>query len=396
MKFPQILSRRAFLSLVGLLLLAAFAWVVTHSGPLAPVRVTTVTAEQGTISPALFGIGTVEAQRSYMIGPTAAGRVLRVLVDVGDAVKAGQLLAEMDPLDLDARTIALDASLARAGSAITGAAAQRKDAEARQVLATMNARRYAELGEKRFVSASAVEVKQQEQVSADSALGAADANLAGARQDMARISAERDGLRRQRDNVRLLAPSDGVVTARDAEPGSTVVAGQPVVKLIEPSTLWVRLRIDQGRSSGLAPGLPADIVLRSSPAQTLAGRVVRLELISDSVSEERIAQVAFDRIPAGVSIGELAEITLKLPASGPGLVLPNASIKQHGGQTGVWIDDNGQPRFVAIKKGASSLDGQVLVQGELRSGDQIIVFSEKELDPGRRIRVVDALVGQGS
>ncbi|MFZ2855646.1 MAG: biotin/lipoyl-binding protein, partial [Rhodocyclaceae bacterium] len=172
MKFPLRLSRRSVLSLSGVLLLAAFAWVVTHSGPLAPIRVTIATVEEGSIAPALFGIGSVEARRSYLIGPTAAGRVRRVLVDVGDAVRAGQLLAEMDPVDLDERTAALDASLARAGSAVAAADAQLRDSQARRALATINARRYGELASKSFVSASAVEAKQQEQISAQAATNA--------------------------------------------------------------------------------------------------------------------------------------------------------------------------------------------------------------------------------
>ena len=220
-------------------------YVVMRSGPLAPTRVTVVQAAEGRFTPALFGIGTVEARRSYLIGPTVAGRVraVAVAVDVGDTVKAGQLLAEMDPVDLDERTAALDASVAGAGSAMAAADAQRRDAQARKELAAVNARRYVELGQQNFISAGAVEARLQEQASAD-------ANLAAARQDQQRLAAERAGLRQQRANVRLLAPADGVVTSRDAEPGSTVVAGQAVLRVIEPSSLWVKVRLDQARSAG--------------------------------------------------------------------------------------------------------------------------------------------------
>ena len=393
--FNQISSRlssRFGLILLGLVVLTAFAFVVLRSGPLAPIRVTVVQVEEGSVAPALFGIGTVEARRSYLIGPTGSGRVLKVLVDVGEAVKAGQLLAEMDPVDLDQRVAALDASTARAASSIAAAEAQRQDALARSQLAVMNARRYVDLGEKKFVSSSAVEAKQQEQASAQAVISAADANLSGAWQDMARLRAERDGLQQQRNNVRLLAPTDGVITARDAEPGSTVVAGQSVIKLIEPASLWIRVRFDQGRSGGLAVGLPADIVLRANPGASVRGKVVRLELLSDSVTEERVAQVAFDSIPAGVSLGELAEVTLTLPASQSGLVLPNASIRQQGGKAGVWLHNDGELRFVEVQAGRSSLDGKVLVLAGLKAGDRVVVHSEKELVAGSRIKEVESLV----
>ena len=116
MKLPTNWSRRLGLGLLGVLLIVALAYVVMRSGPLAPTRVTVTQATVGSLSPSLFGIGTVEARRAYLIGPTAAGRVSRVLVDVGDTVTAGQLLAEMDPVDLDERAAALDASIARAAA----------------------------------------------------------------------------------------------------------------------------------------------------------------------------------------------------------------------------------------------------------------------------------------
>ena len=209
MKIPSNLWRRLGLGLLGVLLIVALVYVVMRSGPLAPVRVTVTQATVGSLSPSLFGIGTVEARRAYLIGPTAAGRVSKVLVDVGDTVQAGQLLAEMDPVDLDERAAALEASIARAGSAIAAAQAQRRDAQARSELAAITARRYVELGAQNFMSAGAVEAKQQEQASADAAVAAADANLAAARQDTQRLAAERAGLRQQRDNVRLLAPANG-------------------------------------------------------------------------------------------------------------------------------------------------------------------------------------------
>jgi HlyD family secretion protein len=394
MKLPSDWSRRFGLGLLAALLVAALAYVVMRSGPLAPTRVTVTKVSEGTLAPSLFGIGTVEARRAYLIGPTAAGRVRRVAVDVGDAVQAGQLLAEMDPVDLDERVAALDASIARAGSAIAATQAQHKDAQARKELAAFNARRYVELGAQNFMSAVAVEAKLQEQTSAEAGVSAAEANLAAARQDLQRLAAERAGLKQQRDNVRLLAPADGVVTSRDAETGSTVVAGQAVLRLIEPASLWVRVRLDQGRSAGLAAGLRAAIVLRSNPSAPLAGRVARVEATSDSVTEERVAMVAFDALPAGVSAGELAEVTLTLPVTASAVLLPNASLQRQGDQVGVWRVDGSSLRFAPVRIGQTSLAGQVQVLEGLKAGDEVVVYSEKELAAASRIKVVEALAGR--
>ena len=394
MKAASIGSRRLALIGLGILLVAAMTYVVMRSGPLAPTRVTVVQAAEGQLTPQLFGIGTVEARRSYLIGPTTAGRVRTVVVDVGDTVKAGQPLAEMDPVDLDERTAALDASVARAGSAIAAAEAQRRDAQARRELAAVNARRYVELGRQNFISTGAVEAKLQEQASGDALVTAADANLAAARQDQQRLAAERAGLRQQRANVRLLAPADGVVISRDAEPGSTVVAGQAVLRVFQPSSLWVKVRFDQARSGGLAAGLLAQIVVRSNPRRPLPGKVARVEALSDSVTEERVAQIGFDQVPAGLSVGELAEVTLSLSRSTKSVLLPNAAIKRREAQTGVWVIDTGALRFAPVQIGQASLDGQVQVLDGVKPGMTVVVHSEKDIGERSRITVVDAIVGR--
>lgn len=91
------------LALVGVLLplLGLLAYAALRSGPLAPVPVAVVKVERREVTPAVFGIGTVEARYTHKIGPTFAGRLKRVEVQPGDLVKAGQLLSEMDPIDLE-------------------------------------------------------------------------------------------------------------------------------------------------------------------------------------------------------------------------------------------------------------------------------------------------------
>ena len=394
MKLDSFFSRKFGLLAFAVILLIGFGFVVARSGPLAPTKVTITRVETGSLSSSLFGIGTVEARRSYFIGPTAAGRVKAVHVDVGEQVKAGQLLAEIDPVDLDERLRSLEASYARASSAVLAADAQRKDVLARQTVAGLNAKRYRDLGDKHFVSPSAVESKQQELTSAQAAVDASEANLQSARQEVVRLKADQDALRQQRNNLRLVAPVDGVLTSRDAEAGSTVIAGQSVLKLIEPSSLWVKVRLDQGRSRGLAAGQAASIALRSNPGMPLTGKVVRIEPVSDSVTEERITLITFDQIPLGLSIGEMAEVTVQTAANQSGLTLPNAAIKQTPEGSGVWKLRDGKPVFVAIKLGTSTLDGSVQVLGGLGAGDEIIVHSERELSEGSRVKVVEQLAGQ--
>lgn len=362
-------------------LLALFIYVGLRSGPLAPVAVTVATVESRAVTPALFGIGTVEARYTYKIGPTQAGRILRVDVQVGDQVKAGQVLGEMDPVDLDDRVRSQESAFKRAQAAL-------REAQARQVYAQTEARRYEQLFAQRSISEEVVTSKRQE-------LQIADAAQAAAEEDIARAGSDREGLLAQRSNLRLIAPGDGVVAVRNADPGTTIVAGQAVVEVIDPKSLWINVRFDQISASGLAGGLPARIVLRSHGDQVMPGQVLRMELKADAVTEETLAKVLFNDIPQPLPpLGELAEVTIDLPALAPAPVILNAAVHSQDNQVGVWqIVDGGDLQFSPVTLGAANLDGYVQVREGLKQGDQIVIYSEKALTARSRINVVERLPG---
>lgn len=374
---------------VGLALLLLIAGMIVFAftrGPLAPPRVTLAQVAQGDLQPAVFGIGTVEARLSYALGPTLAGRVKTVAVDQGDRVKAGQVVAELDPVDLDERIAAAAFGLQRAGLAANAAEAQLREAASREKLAQASAARYRELVAKHFVSQEMAAARESEAEVARAGREAAAASLDAARRDAARLGAERDALLRQRANLKLLSPSNGVVISRDAEPGNTVVAGQAVVRLVDPASLWVRARIDQGQAGGIAVGQAASIVLRSRQGETLPGRVARIELLGDSVSEERLAHVAFDVLPENLTLGELAEVTVALPEIKNALFVPTAAVKQHGQTRGVWRLDEGRARFYPVQTGIATLDGQTRIVSGLKAGDEVVAHSPVDLTQGLRVR----------
>lgn len=391
----QLLANRRKLSLIVflVLLVALFGYVALRSGPLAPVPVTVQSVQQEAISPSLFGVGTVEARYAYLIGPTVSGRVRLVSVQVGDRVQAGQVVAEMDPVDLDERVSSQQAALARAQAAVLASEAQVRDTTARKAYAEAQVRRYEQLLLKRFVSNEAVEAKRQERLVTEAAFASASANRDAARQDIARIRADRDGMIQQRANLRLLAPVNGLVVARNAESGTTVVAGQAVVEVIDPASLWVNVRFDQLRASGLRAALPATIVLRSQAQQKMAGRVERVEPRADAVTEEALAKVVFDRAPETLPpIGELAEVTVAQPELPATPVVPNAALKHQNGKTGVWLVENDGLRFVNVQTGASDLDGRVQITQGLKTGDRVVVYSKRDINAESRIKIVDHLV----
>jgi HlyD family secretion protein len=384
------------LALLGVIvpLLALFIYVVFRSGPLASVPVTTTLVERRIISPALFGIGTIEARYTYKIGPTAAGRVQRVDVQVGDRVQAGQVLGEMDPVDFVERIAAQNAELKRAEAGMLTAEARVQEVSARQHYAETQARRYEKLFKARSVSEEDVENRQQEFQVATASLATAQAGLEMARQELSRASANLDVLIQQKANLRLIAPADGLVTVRHADPGTTVVAGQAVLEVIDPTSLWINVRFDQLRTAQLRAGLPTRIVLRSQDGKTFAGTVLRVEPVADTVTEETLAKVVFAQLPTQLPpLGELAEVTVSLPELSAAPVVPNASVKRIEGHLGVWLLQDGAMTFAPIKAGANDLDGQVQVLDGLEPGAQVVVYSQRALGAHTRIKVVARLPG---
>ncbi len=375
-------------------LLALLIYVALRSGPLASIPVTVTTAESHSIAPALFGIGTVEARFTYRIGPTVAGRIKRVEVQVGDRVQAGQLLGEMDPVDFDDRIAAQKAALNRGESAVVAAEAQVRETLARKTYAEKQASRYEQLLKTRSVSEESVEGKRQEIQVTEAGFAAARANLGATRQEMARIRSDLDGLIQQRANLRLITPVSGLVATRNADPGTTVVAGQSVVEVIDPATLWINVRFDQLRVSGLRTGLPVQIVLRSQEGIRFAGRVLRLEPMADAVTEETLAKVIFDALPKRLPpVGELAEVTVEMSALPETPVLPNASVQRVTGRLGVWLIEEDKLRFAPIKVGATDLDGRVQILEGIKAGDRVVVYSQRALGPRSRVKIVERLEG---
>ena len=133
--FISLHGRTIALASVLVLLAGLLGYVALRAGPLAPVPVTVVSVDSQAIQPALFGIGSVEARFTHKIGPIFAGRIKRVEVQSGDHVTKGQVLGEMDPVDLDDKIGAQEAALKRAEASMLAVEAQVQEVGARKAFA---------------------------------------------------------------------------------------------------------------------------------------------------------------------------------------------------------------------------------------------------------------------
>lgn len=374
-------SKQLWVMLVSsLLLLVAFFWVVLRSGPFAAVQVVVVQVEEQALKPALFGIGTVTARHTYALASTTIGRLAQVQVDVGDKVQAGDILAVLDMVELDAKIAAQEALIERSYT-------QWQEAQLRFNYSAKEAVRYIDLFAADMVSDEKNAAKQQE-------LAVAQSQYQSAQSELLRTQAELKALERIRADRYLRAPIDGLVIARYVEQGATVLAGQTVFEVIDPSQLWLDVRFDQARSMLLATGQTAQIQLRSQAQQLHTGYVARLEWLADAITEERRVKINFQQQPIPApSIGELAEVSVQLPQLPQSVVVSNAALISQQGQLGVWLlpAEARQPYFQPVQVGQSDLDGQVQILTGLQQGQEIVLYSSKPLTAQSRVQRVSQL-----
>ncbi len=376
--------------LLAALLVAVFGWVIVTQGPLAPVKVTSEKVQMGNLASGVFGVGLVEARHGYNISSVMAGRIKNIRVEQGDRVTRGQVLAELDPIDLDERLAGSRLMAERSAYSIKVAEAQLMQAQSQVRTVSAAHKRYGELHAKGFVSQEMLDAKLNEKTAALAALDVAAATMATAKRDHAKAQFDAVGMGNLRDQTLLASPVDGIVTVKLLEQGAAVVPGQVVLQLVVPGDLWIKTRIDQKQSGLIRAGQKAEIVLRSHPQASMPGTVERIDLISDAVTEERIVNVSVPGISA--SLGEYAEVTIQLPVQENARSIPAAAVKRINQQDGVWVLQDDRAKFKPVKTGISTLEGRTQILDGLSDNDEVIVYSQRAIKADLKLKVVAEIV----
>lgn len=375
--------------MIGILLL--LVWLFYTRGPLSPTHVQITSVQVGNLQPQIFGIGTVEARTLYTIGPTQAGRLASIYVDQGDRVMAGQVIAEMEPVDLEGKVSSAMAANQKAQSMATVAEMQLGEARSKRDLAQTKLQRYQELFANNAISRETLDEIENDEKVTQATFAAASFSVQASQSAVEGAVADYQAVVKQRENLKLISPVNGVVVSRDMEAGSTVIAGQSVVKITDMGAIWVKTRIDQMRGNGIAVGQNVDIVVRSVPNKIFRGTVARLDIQSDSVTEERTVNIAFESPPSGLSLGDLAEVTIALSPVTSAIYVPSGAVKKMNKQMGVWIVEEGKAIFKPVELGVSTLDGETQIIKGLQDSDKVIILSHVALTEGMEIQVDDRL-----
>jgi len=375
------MSRRSWITVLLVVLLAAGAALVAWR-LLRGVPIELATVRQGSLPLLVTGPGTVQARVPVTISARLTSTLVAVAADVGDAVRRGQLLAELDARDLVARRAAVSGqqeSLARQVEAADAAVAK---AQAELELAVTRRDRDTELHAQGVVSLASLDTSLAAARAAQAALRSAQATSAARRADQHALRQEGLYADTLVGHTRLNAPMDGIVVQRLAEPGTTVAPGTPILRLVDPRTLWVATRVDEALVERVRPGQPATIRLRSGTV--LAGRGERVALQSDAATRELDVHVAFAAVPERIAIDQEADVRIEAGRAS-GLLVPLAALARDGsGRQGVLQVRDGRARFVPVDSGAAA-DGQVLVRGALKEGDAVVADAARA-KAGTRVR----------
>lgn len=319
---PRVMLRNVLVvgAVLSLLALPAYRWLYY-----AP-EVEVVEAVKGVVARAIHGPGTVQARFPVAVSSRITAAVVELHADQGDAVKKGQLLAQLDDRDLGAR-----AELART----------------ELVLSRANYERDREVFDKGYISQAAMDATT-------AALRAAEAR---GREAGAALS-----------HARITAPVDGVITARQVEVGHTVVPGGTLFRVVDPRTLWVVTRVDEAAVGLVTLGQAATIELRTGAVAP--GRVARIGLESDAATRELEVAVAFDAPPERFAVNQEAEVTIHA-GEASGVVIPSSAVFQRNRVLGVLVITGKRTGFRAVQTGLTDGDHVIVIEG-IEVGAQVV------------------------
>jgi membrane fusion protein, multidrug efflux system len=327
--------------------------------PVRAVRTQVVTSDSA--GGALEYAAEVKARTESQLGFRVGGKIARRSVELGERVKAGQLLAQLDAKDLRLGQDAARAALAAAQVNLDQAAADLK--------------RYRELKDQGFIGAAELERRETTLKAAQSAL------------EQARAQAGLQG--NQAAYADLLADAPGVVTAVAGEPGMVVAAGAPVVRLAVDGPRDVVFAVPEDKVGLLrmASAQPGALKVRLwNHSDALPATLREVSAAADPATRTFLAKADIGR--ADVQLGQTATVLLELPRQTGVTRLPLAAVAEQQGKTVVWVLDRTtltvNPRPVAV----AGADGNtVVVAAGLEPGQTVVTAGVHLLTPGQKVKL---------
>jgi RND family efflux transporter MFP subunit len=377
---PAMTSRAIRITAAGIVVTILVALVLYRMLGYA-AAVETVPVAEGAVPVTIKGPGTVEARVPVTLSARITATITKLHVDQGDEVKRGQLVATLDDRDLAAKRAGSVQTQETARRNVTAAQAAVAKAEAELDLARTKHRRDQDLLRAGYVSQSVMDASAATLRSAEANLENARALLAAREADTGTVAQEAAYASAVLSHTRLAAPIDGIIIERMVETGTTVVAGTPIFRMVDPATLWVAARIDESVVGRVSVGMPTSIRLRTG--ETVSGKVARISRQGDAATRELEVNVAFDAPLSRFAIDQEAEVAI---AAGEerGLVVPIASLVENAGKQGALVIEDGRARFRPLATGAAD-SARIIVRKGLAAGE-LVIADPQRVKTGSRVK----------
>jgi multidrug efflux system membrane fusion protein len=349
-------------------LLLAAAVALAACGPQKtvqdPVRpVVTQRVQPGAAASRDVYSGEIRARYETDLGFRVGGKLVSRAVDAGARVTRGQVLARLDPED---------AKLAAQGSA-----AQLASAEGDLAFAKSELDRNADLLNKKFISQSAFDVKQNA------------FSVARARADQMRTQAAITS--NQAAYTTLVADADGVVISVAAEPGQIVTAGQAVLRLARAGEKEVVINAPESQLARFKVGENVGISLWADPGTLFPGRIREIAGGADPVTRTYAVRVTALDTPAQAQLGMTANVVFNPAADASLVLLPLSALARGGNDAAVWIVDpkTSQVKMRKVAIGQFREDGVTITSG-LAAGDVVVTAGVHKLRSDQVVRLAEA------
>jgi len=380
-------GKKIILAAVGLVIILLLGYRLILHRPSVPV----IKVKQVEVQGQVKGPGTVQSKVPVVVSTKITGIVEKLYADQGDLVKKDQFLAELDAAELKARAAASRAARHRAQRELGRTQADAAKARANLALAQSNYRRDLEVFKPGYISEAVMDTTRAQLRLAESEQAAAQAQVAAQAAAAAQAESEVKASESLLNYTRILAPMDGLITVRKAEVGTTVSPGAPIFQMVDLDTVWVAAWIDASQIAQLKEGQKAAIRLRSG--RRYEGRIVRITKEADTVTRELEVDVAFDKLPEPLVMGEEAEVTIATGRQ-KGPAAPLAALVNQQEQTGVMVVEQGRLTFRPIIVGVNDGKRIAVLEG-LKEAD-LVVAQPVSLKPGAKVKpVVKTPEGKG-
>jgi HlyD family secretion protein len=356
-----------------------------------PINVQVATIERN-VPIRVFGLGTTEARILSKIGFEVGATLTELRADHGDRVSKGQVLARLSTGEQDAKV-----GKARAALLITEVNIAKSGANVEKARAVFTQKQETNRRKQTLAGRDVVSQQAAEEAIRDEAVAKADVTVAESEVESAKaqLTDARAQLQYEETMLRhrtLVAPFDAVVIERHKELGSVIKAGDPIFTLIAVGSSWGVAYVDEARAGFIEEGQPVEVRLRSRPLESFTGRVVRIGLESDRVTEERRVYVRGESPPARVYLSEQVEFWITVAKLDKALLVPSAAVHGYDGRQGtIWTVEHERLERRLVQFRHRTEDSRLEIVDGLPADARVVIRLENGLREGRAARATEAI-----